>query len=194
MAQIGLGGLSIEPDSRIHRTRPLRLDFSGVAKGFAVDQVAESLEALGISQYMVDIGGEVRVGTAKWGGEPWVIGIEKPLDGVMGQAQLAVKLEEMSIATSGDYRNYFEEQGRRYGHTIDPANGYPIRHKLASASVLHVSNAYADAFATALMVLGEDKALELANRLALPVYLLVREGDGFVSRHSDAFAGYLASD
>lgn len=166
------------------------IDLSGIAKGYGVDRAASWLEAQGIANYLVEVGGEVRAAGRNPEGQAWRIGIEAPvLQG--GSAVAAVALEQRSLATSGDYRNYFEVDGRRYSHTIDPATARPITHGLASVTVIAEDCMSADAFATAIDVLGPEKGLALANRLGLPVYLIVHSGAGFEARHSDAFVPYL---
>ncbi len=177
---------------RVMKNRPVQVDLSAVAKGYAVDRVANLLEQQGITHYMVEVGGEIRVGGAKSEGVPWKIGIEKPLVGTRA-VQLAVAITDIAVATSGDYRNYFEQDGVRYSHTINPVTGYPITHNLASVTVLHKSCAFADAYATAFMVMGADKALKLAEKLGLPVYLLVKTDNGFQALHSSHFEKYLVN-
>ncbi|MCG8312459.1 MAG: FAD:protein FMN transferase, partial [Pseudomonadales bacterium] len=125
--------------------------------------------------------------------KPWQIGIEQPRT-MQRSIQTIINLSDTAMATSGDYRNYFEKDGKRYSHTIDPATGYPIQHRLASVTVIHKSCAYADAFATALSVLGPDKGFELAVELDLAVYMLVKKpGDdsGFEVLQTESFAPYV---
>lgn len=156
-------------------------DLSAVAKGYGTDAVSEYLEQQGVSQYMVEIGGEVRTRGTRPEGGAWSIGIERP-DSLEQRVHLAVPMRSdgkaQALATSGDYRNFFMEDGKRISHTIDGRSGRPIEHMLASASVLHDSCAWADAYATALMALGPDEGMAMAERLGLSVYLLVRKADG----------------
>ena len=166
-------------------------DLSAVAKGYGTDAVAEFLEQQGVSHYMVEIGGEVRTRGTRPEGDAWSIGIERP-DAPEQTVHLAVPMrsdgEAQSLATSGDYRNFFMDDGKRISHTIDGRSGRPIEHMLASASVLHASCAWADAYATALMALGPDKGMAMAERLGLSVYLIVRNADGtFEPRKSSAW-------
>ena len=102
-----------------------------------------------------------------------------------------MQLSDVSVATSGNYRNYFEQDGKRYSHTIDPTTGYPIDHSLASITVIADSSAYADGLATALNVLGADKALSLAEQQGLAIYMLVKTEQGFAAQYSEAFKAYL---
>lgn len=163
----------------------VRIDLSAVAKGYGVDKAAEALVALGYTDLMIEVGGEVRAHGTNPDGQPWRIGVERP-DGSSTVEQV-VALQEMSMATSGDYRNYREFDGQRVSHTIDARTGEPIRHGLASVSVLHPSCAWADAWATAFNVLGPEQGPPLAELLGLPALFIVRSSDGFVSIPSPAW-------
>ena len=187
----GMDALQLDAD-QLTKSRPVSVDLSAVAKGYAVDRVAQRLEALGITRYMVEVGGETRVGEAKVSGETWKIAIEEPKT-FTRSIQKVLGLESVSLATSGNYRNFFEQDGVRYSHTIDPRTGAPVRHQLASVTVVHPSCAYADAYATALLVLGPDEALAFAEERNLAVYLLVQDGDGFKALQSESFAKYVES-
>ena len=179
-------------EQAISKLKPIALDLSAVAKGYAVDQVADLLEMLALPDYLVEVGGEMRLSGANAEGKPWRVAIELP--SLMPQVERVVDINNGAVATSGDYRNYFEEEGVRYSHTIDPRTGVPISHKLASVTVMAERCADADAWATALMVLGESEGLAIANQLSLPVYMLIREGDGFRVTSSNAFEPYLSVD
>lgn len=171
----------------------LHCDLSAVAKGYAVDRVAEALERLGEEDFMAEVGGEVRALGTNERGEPWRIGIERPQPG-RGAVQRIVPLDAMSLATSGDYRNYREVGGERVSHILDPRTGRPIRHLLVSVSVAHPSCTMADAWATALMVLGEREGPETAERLDLAAFFLVRDGDGHRELATPAFEELLAAE
>lgn len=176
------------------RTREVFVDLSGVAKGHASDRVAALLDHEGIEHYLVNLGGDLiasgyRDGRAVSAGdaEPWRIGIEAPLEDRQ-EAHHVLPIHDISVATSGDYRNYFEEAGQRFSHTLDPRSGRPITHRLASVTVAHPSNAWADAWATALIVLGEEEGMALAHEQGLSVLMIVREAEGgWTSRVSTAF-------
>ncbi|MEM7050553.1 MAG: FAD:protein FMN transferase [Acidobacteriota bacterium] len=155
----------------------LECDPSGIAKGFAVDRVAEALAQAGVESFLVEVGGEVRARGRNAAGQVWRLGIERP-EAVRGTVQRIVPLADRALATSGDYRNYREIDGVRFSHLLDPRTGRPIRHRLASVSVVHESCARADGLATALMVLGEDEALRMAESHDLAILLLVRNDDG----------------
>lgn len=157
------------------------LDLSAIAKGYAVDRLAEHLESLGIQNYMAEIGGEMRVKGANARREPWHIAIEKPSPA--GRNVFTVTTPgNRAVATSGDYRNYFEQDGKHYSHTIDPRNGRPVDNSLASVTVLADNCMHADAMATALMVLGPEQGYALAVSEKLPAIFIVRKADGFETR------------
>jgi thiamine biosynthesis lipoprotein len=172
----------------------LRVDLSAIAKGHGCDRVATVIEAAGHHDYMVEIGGELRLRGAGPSGEGWAVAIERPTGDVAGVRAVHAILEitDVAVATSGDYRNYWSKGATRYSHTIDPRTGRPITHALASVTVVHPeSAALADAWATAFDVLGPDEGLALANRLDLAAYFLVRSDAGFEVRASTAFQPYL---
>ena len=174
-----------ERESTLVKLDPkLYCDLSAIAKGYAVDRVAESLETLGLTAYMVEVGGEVRAAGRNLEGRPWRIGIEKP--GGSGM-QRVVGLDGLAMATSGDYRNYFERDGKRYSHEIDPATGYPVEHRTASVSVIEPTCAAADAFATGLIVMGEERGFAKAMELEIAAQFLVRRGNGFTEMTTPAF-------
>ena len=167
-------------------------DLSAIAKGYGVDKVAEYLENRGIRNYLVDIGGEIRTRGKNHQGQAWKIGVSTPDDRY--EIQKVLVLDNLSVATSGDYRNYFEKDGIRYSHTIDPQTGRPITHHLASVTVIHDSCMVADGLATAIDVLGPEKGFQLAERLGLAVYLLIREDTGFVEKMTPPFKKIINSE
>jgi thiamine biosynthesis lipoprotein len=154
-----------------------RIDLSAIAKGFAADRMSDALVREGLLHHMVEVGGEVRARGVNGSGEVWRIGIERPT-AVGRSVHMAVSLADLSMATSGDYRNYVEREGMRISHTIDPRTGRPITHDLASVSVIHASCMTADALATALGVLGPDEGFELAEGLDIPAFFLIRVDEG----------------
>lgn len=168
------------------KDRAIELDIGGVAAGYIVDEVVEHFESLGIKSYMVEITGELKADGSKPGDVPWRIALEEPRDGSR-VAQLILPLKGYGVSTSGDYRNYFEEDGRRYSHTFDPVAGKPVRHDLAAVTVLHPSTAMADGLSTALLVKGEEAGWDYALEHSLPALFLIREGDSFVSRSTPQF-------
>lgn len=197
MAHIGYE--KIEPlETGLRKTdAAVTADLSAIAKGWAVDEVAQLLRDRGMENFMVEIGGEVVTGGETPRGA-WRIGIERPqLDNGRG-VQSVVELSDIGMATSGDYRNYREHEGRRVSHTIDARTGRPIEHGLASVTVLHPECAMADAYATALNVLGPEEGMALAERLELPVLMLVRvpgtDPPQFTERASLAFEAFRGQD
>ncbi|OPZ22986.1 MAG: Thiamine biosynthesis lipoprotein ApbE precursor [candidate division BRC1 bacterium ADurb.BinA364] len=159
------------------RRADVECDLSAIAKGYGVDVVADWIESRGFRRYMVEIGGEVRALGRNAQGQAWRIGIEKPLEGSRA-IQRVVPLDGMALATSGDYRNFYMLDGKRISHTIDPRSGKPIEHGLASVTVLDRRCVAADAWATALNVLGPEDGYELAKRRGMAVYMLARESNG----------------
>lgn len=174
---------------QVNKLLPIQLDLSAVAKGYGVDWIAQFLDARGINRYMVEIGGELKLKGLNAKNLPWRIAIEQP-DDWQGSVHKAISLTDRGMATSGDYRNYFEQEGQRFSHTIDPMTGYPITHNLASVTVIAETTAKADAWATALNVLGPEKGMALANAEKLAVYMIVKNGDHFTDIYSEAFAVY----
>jgi len=164
----------------------LYLDMSAFGKGFAVDRVADWLEDAGFHDYLVEVGGELRLGGHNAKGQKWAIGIEVPLTD-QRQPHTIVHLTDTAVATSGDYRNYFEAGGKRYSHTIDTRTGRPIIHELASVTVIDDSGYRADALATALLVMGPERGMELAAREDLAVLFLLHSEAGFAERTTAAF-------
>ena len=190
-ARVGQGRLDTRrsPPALRKRQADIEIDLSGIAKGYAVDSVAEHLTAVGVSDFLVEIGGEVRAaGTSPEGG-PWRVGIEQPPGTAVAHV---VNLAAGALATSGDYRSFFEQDGARYSHAIDPRSGWPARHDLASVSVLDASTARADGLATTFMVLGPEAGRALAEREGIPVLFVIREGDGFREETTPAMRAALA--
>ena len=167
----------------------LYCDLSAIAKGYGVDRLADFLDRLGCNNYMVDIGGEIKTGGRNPEGQYWKIGVAAPQEefGV----QKIIPLENKAVATSGDYRNYFEMDGKRYSHMIDPRTGRPITHQLASVTVIQNSCMSADALATAIDILGPDEGLKFALSRELPVFLIVRKGNSFIEKMTPEFKEIL---
>ena len=151
-----------------------------------MDQVAELLEQQDIANYLVEIGGELRGLGRNDRNVPWQVGIERPGPGVR-IVQQVIAVDGVSVATSGDYRNYFEYAGRQFSHTIDPRTGSPVTHTLASVTVVNPSAAVADALATGLMVLGPEAGYRLAEREGLAALFIVRTADDFTVLTTPAF-------
>ncbi|MBC9035031.1 FAD:protein FMN transferase [Sphingomonas sp. JC676] len=186
------GRQHIEFDPSMRRARRLaaaQLDFSGIAKGFAVDAMAERLLGVGLTDFLVEIGGELRGEGIKPDGQPWWVDLEA-IPGA-GLAPIRVALHGLAVATSGDYRRAFTHQGKTFAHTLDPRTGRPLANGVASVTVLHAQAMYADAWATALTVLGSE-SMELAEREGLAAHMVVREGTHFTERLSSALQTMLA--
>lgn len=170
----------------------VHMDLSGIAKGYAVDCLAELLDGHGVEDYLIDIGGELRTHGQKPDGQPWRVGIERPVPGQRSVFRV-VELGDRAIATSGNYRNFFVYEGRRYSHTLDPRTGRPVTHQLSSVSVIADRAMTADALATAIMVLGPDQGYEFSRSHDLAASLIVQQGDGFDKRWTPAFEPYRVS-
>lgn len=168
---------------RIQKTDPrVMLDCSAIAKGYGCDVVARLLEKRGIKNYMVEIGGEVVTHGISEKRLPWKIGVTKPSDdslNVNNELQTVLNVKDRAMATSGNYRNFYYRGGKKYAHTIDPATGYPVQHSILSATVLAKHCAEADAYATAFMVMGMEKAQKvLAEHPELMAYLIYSDDKG----------------
>jgi thiamine biosynthesis lipoprotein len=186
--------LRLDPATRtaVKARAALQADLGGIAKGYGVDLAARALEASGIENYMVEVGGEVRTRGRNAKGQAWRIGIEEP-DAVPQKARLVVPLSGRSMATSGDYRIFFELHGRRYSHEIDPRTAEPIAHGLASVTVIADDCVRADALATALIVLGPHQGWSLAQQQQLAAHFIVRGADGSLHDRSTATFAALTS-
>ncbi len=190
---LGRDGLRFDADGRtaFKADDALQFDLNGIAKGYAVDRAALALEARGVEHYMVEVGGEVRTRGVNAAGRAWRIGIEQP-DAMPRRARVVVPLSGRALATSGDYRVFFEDRGRRYGHIIDPASGAPA-HGLASVSVVADDCMRADALATGLFVAGLPRALALADAQGIAAHFVERRADGRLVDHASAAFAALHS-
>lgn len=195
MLNIGIENLSINGNrSTVIKTKNITLDLNGIAKGYAVDEVAKLLSELNIDNYFVEIGGEIKLKGLKPGRLEWLPALEAP---VYNDSQVYAVLsslgEAISLAGSGDYRNYYEVDGVRYSHAIDPRTGRPIAHNLTAAFVIDESAARADALATAFMVLGPLESQEIIRENDIKALLISRlENDELQSFVSDGFSRYLS--
>lgn len=174
----------------------IMLDMSAIAKGYTCDLIAGFLEEQGCENYMVEIGGEVVARGRNAKGNIWSIGISQPDEsGLMlnQELQAVIRLDDKALATSGNYRNFYEENGQRFAHTIDPSTGYPTQHNLLSATVLANDCMTADALATAFMVLGLERSVALSQSIEnIDVYLIYNDSNGFNAiYYSDGFKKYL---
>ncbi|MEX0819169.1 MAG: FAD:protein FMN transferase [Pirellulaceae bacterium] len=175
----------------LRKQRPdVQIDLSAIAKGFAVDRIIQLLEARGLKNCMAEIGGEIRVRGTKPGRAAWRVGIERPVTNAR-VVQRVVHLRDAALATSGDYRNFIEVDGRQYSHMIDPRTGFPVDHRLASASVIADDCLSADAWATALMVLGPEDGYQLAQQRGLAALLIERTETDLLERATPEFETIL---
>jgi thiamine biosynthesis lipoprotein len=184
---IGYQKVSLDNQNRISKPIGVRFDFNAIAQGYAVDVLGNFLASRGINNYLIDIGGEVLGKGLKPDGQTWLVGIENPsVDSLSDRTvNTRVKLTDKALATSGSYRKYYEENGIRYSHTIDPHTGYPVRHSLLSVSVLAGDCATADGYATAFMVMGFDKAREFVeNEPGLEAFFIVDGGSGIYQTYA----------
>jgi len=190
-SRVGQQHLRIDPGlHRVMKLGDVSLDFSSLAKGYAVDRVAEWLTTQGVTRFVVEVGGEMRLSGLSGRGDVWRIAIEQP-ESFDRSVAVTTYLTDVAVATSGDYRNFFEANGHHYSHSIDPRTGYPVTHDLVSVTVVHKSCMVADAWATALTVLGPEEAMAVAQAQGLAVYFIRRVNDGFVHSHTPSFSSYL---
>ena len=188
-ASVGYRNLAVqfEPPALKKSKAALQVDLSAIAKGHGVDRVAGLFRNRGISNYFIEIGGEVLAQGKRFDGKPWQVGIEAPLENRQSIHSI-IGLSGAAMATSGDYRNFFEADGQRFSHTIDPNSGRPVTHPLASASVVSETCALADAIATCMMVLGPEQGLQLAEAENWAVLFMQRNEGQFTSTCSKAFS------
>ncbi|GGA71240.1 FAD:protein FMN transferase [Neiella marina] len=190
-ARVGLDKIELSGAGLRKFNDDVYVDLSAIAKGYGVDEVSDLVSRLGFANSMVDIGGELRVRGHNRNQQPWRVAIEKPVTSERAVQQI-VEVTDLGMATSGDYRNYFEQDGQRFSHTIDPVTAKPIDHKLVSVTVLHPSSMTADGIATALMVMGDQTGLAWAESIELPVFMIVKTDDGFAAKYTKAMAKHLA--
>lgn len=176
----------LDPPALQKQAGGVYVDLSSIAKGYGVDQLAAYLNQFGVTDYMLEIGGEIHVKGQSPRGDNWRIAVEKPL-GLERTIQQGLNLKAGGLATSGDYRNFFSAGGKRYSHTLNPVTGYPVKHSLASVSVMAKNTMLADAYATMLMAMGEVKGKAFAVEKGLDAYFIWRTDDGFETFVTDGF-------
>jgi thiamine biosynthesis lipoprotein len=177
----------LENGKIVKKRKEIQFDFNAIAQGYAVDVLGEFLAERGIKNYLVDIGGEVLGKGFKPGKIPWMVGVENPATDSLSERTIntKVKLTDKALATSGNYRKYYEEDGIRYSHTIDPKSGYPVQHTLLSVSVLAADCATADGYATAFMVMGFEKAKDFVEKEpGLEAFFIVATDDGLFQTYA----------
>lgn len=183
--RVGHQHLRIEGD-QLCKDAAVEVDFNSIAAGYAVDRIAERLTELGIHRYLVEATGELKAAGRKLDGSPWRIALEEPRDDQQ-VAEKIIDVDGFGVSTSGDYRNYFQQDGRRYSHTLDARTGAPITHQLASVTVLHPSALMADGLSTLLLVLGPQQGWDYAEQHRIAAFFVMRDGAGFVTRSNEAF-------
>lgn len=193
----GYEKVRLENGRVIKKDPRLMLSCSAVAKGYSVDIVAQLLARKGVANYMVDIGGEVVVRGRNAKGGPWRIGINKPIEdslSVRQDIELVLELSDVAVATSGNYRNFYYRDGKKYAHTIDPQTGYPVQHTILSATVVAPDCMTADALATAFMVMGREKAEAYCREHGTDAYFIYSRPDGsYESYHTEGMKKYIAT-
>jgi thiamine biosynthesis lipoprotein len=192
-ARVGARALEVRfaPAALRKHRRDLELDLSAIAQGYAVDAVAERLEALGVRRFLVEIGGELRCRGAGPRGGAWRVGLEQPVTHARDW-QRVLALRDAAVATSGTHRHFVDLAGERLPHVLDPRRGAPIRHALVSVSVVAPTTSLADAFATGLLVLGPEAGRRIAEREGVAALFVSVQGGRLVEEHSRAFAPYLS--
>ena len=188
--KVGYQSLIIDHENRtITKEKPVFIDLSSIAKGFAVDEAARAIEALGIDSYMLEVGGEIRLRGHKPDGEPWKIAVREPV--LESKVNTVITLDNKGIATSGDYLQYFEVDGVHFSHLIDGRTGYPEKHRLASVAVVNDDTGLADAWATAFMILGEKVGPQVAQKAGIDALFIYHTDSGFKTLPTGKFNSYI---
>ncbi|CAH0164732.1 thiamine biosynthesis lipoprotein [Pseudomonas frederiksbergensis] len=183
--RVGHNHLRIEGD-QLCKDAAVEVDFNSIAAGYAVDTIAAELEALGIHDYLAEATGELKAVGKKLDGSPWRIALEEPRDDQQ-VAERIIAVDGYGVSTSGDYRNYFEQGGRRFSHTFDARTGTPVLHTLASVTVIHPSALMADGLSTLLLILGPERGWDYAQTHDIAAFFVIRADTGFVTRTNQAF-------
>jgi thiamine biosynthesis lipoprotein len=183
---VGHDHLRIDGD-RLCKDAAVEVDFNSLAAGYAVDTIAAKLEALGIHDYLAEATGELKAAGRKLDGSPWRIALEEPRDDQQVSERI-IAVDGYGLSTSGDYRNYFVQGGRRFSHTLDARTGTPVSHNLASVTVIHPSALMADGLSTLLLILGPERGWDYAEKHDIGAFFVMRVDSGFVTRSSHAFA------
>jgi thiamine biosynthesis lipoprotein len=189
MANVGMDKLQLVDDVQMSKKLPsVAVDLSSIAQGYSVEKISKALESLGITNYLVEIGGELKALGHKPDGKAWRIAVEKPLPGErhMHKVVTLPKDAPMSVMTSGTYRHYFDIKGQRYSHILDARNGKPVAHDLVAVSVFHESPTVADAWSTALLCLGQEEGMKIADAEKLQVMFIQQEGTEFLESKTRA--------
>lgn len=191
LAEVGMDKLETVGENQLRKAQPdLRIDVSSIGQGYTVERLAEILEKFGVTSYLVEIGGELKIRGLKPDGKPWRIAMEKPLPGERRMHKIVSfdSGEPMALMASGTYRHYFDEDGKRYSHILDARSGKPIEHDTVSVAVLHPDPTLADAWSTALLCLGAEEGLRAADSADLAALFIEQKGDELIERPSRAMA------
>jgi thiamine biosynthesis lipoprotein len=183
--RVGYQHLHIDRD-QLCKDAAVEVDFNSIAAGYAVDTIAARLEELGIHNYLAEATGELKAAGKKLDGSPWRIALEEPRDDQQ-VAERVIAVDGYGVSTSGDYRNYFEQDGRRYSHTFDARTGAPVSHTLASVTVINPSALMADGLSTLLLILGPERGWDYAEKHDIGAFFVIRADTGFVTRTTQAF-------
>ena len=190
LREVGMAKVEVVDDTHLKKLVPtLQIDLSSIAQGYSVAQIAQLLERLGIVNYLVEIGGELVVKGNKPDGKPWRVAIERPLPGQRSIAKIITMGAggtPLAVMTSGTYRHFYDDEGTRYSHILDARTGYPVTHQTVSVTVLHADATMADAWSTALLCLGRDAGLAVANQHGIPALFIEQTKDDFVETFSAA--------
>ncbi|MEB0040910.1 MULTISPECIES: FAD:protein FMN transferase [unclassified Pseudomonas] len=185
LQRVGHGHLSVDGD-QLCKDAPIEVDFNSIAAGYAVDLISARLQALGIQSFLAEATGELKAVGKKADGSPWRVALETPRDDQQ-VAEKIVELDGYGVSTSGDYRNYFEQDGKRYSHTFDALTGAPIVHALASVTVIDHSALVADGLSTLLEILGPERGWAFADAHKIAAFFVIRADNGFIIRSSAEF-------
>ena len=183
--RVGYQHLRIDGD-QLCKDAAVEVDFNSIAAGYAVDTIAAKLEAMGIHNYLAEATGELKAAGKKIDGSAWRVALEEPRDDQQ-VAERIIAVDGYGVSTSGDYRNYFQQDGRRYSHTFDARTGAPVLHTLASVTVIHPSALMADGLSTLLLILGPERGWDYAQAHDIGAFFVIRADTGFVTRTNQAF-------
>lgn len=191
LAQVGMDKVQVVDDSHLQKPTAVRVDLSSIAQGYSVGRISQVMERFGVGNYLVEIGGELKTNGHKPNGTAWRIAVEKPLPGEQKMQKIVTlpKDKPMAVMTSGTYRHYFDVNGQRYSHILDAKTGKPVTHDLVAVTVLHENPTIADAWSTALICVGQQRALQMANAEKIAALFIQQQGNNLLETRSDALIG-----
>lgn len=190
LAEVGMDKVEVVDPSHLRKPPAVKVDVSSVAQGYSVEKISQVLERQGIRNYLVEIGGELKAAGHKPDGQPWRIAVEKPLPGEQRMMKVLTmpKQQPLAVMTSGTYRHYFDVDGRRYSHILDARNGRPVTHDLVAVTVLHDNPTVADAWSTALLCVGQEEGMRIADAEQLKVLFVQQQAEQLLETKSQALA------